>query len=74
MTLSASRLERDPWRLVWRCGACSNASTVRVSTDALTFLEGLLRPYGLVVGAFEADAFERATVADLALAVELELR
>jgi len=59
--LSETRLESQPWRLVWRCRVCGNVSRARVHDDALEFLLGQDRAGGMPLSTREVERFVGAS-------------
>jgi hypothetical protein len=58
--MAATRLERAPWRLVWRCTLCECMSQRRLPrSDALTVAALFDRPYGSQISIREAEDIER---------------
>lgn len=66
--LAHCRLERRPWRLVWRCASCNSLARVRVNAEALPLLLGMDRAGGMplslrevaVMAAVDLDALNEA--------------
>jgi len=60
--MAITRLERRPWRLVWRCRVCSELSQRRLTrTDAGVVAEWFDVAYGSQVSIREVEAIERLT-------------
>ena len=55
MPLSISRLENNPWRLVWKCEVCGMPAKVRVSAEALPWMLGFDRAGGMPLSKREVD-------------------
>lgn len=53
--LSKCRLERRPWRFVWRCVVCGNVAMVKIQDDLVGELLLLDRVGGSVVSQREID-------------------
>jgi hypothetical protein len=71
--LSECRLERRPWRLVWRCPNCGGLTHTRVHHDALPVLLQLDRAGGMPLSMRESIAFASATTKQLSQALVEEV-
>jgi len=71
--LNMSRLEANPWRLIWQCPVCRMTATVRVTEDALPLMLALDRAGGMPVSRREADEFADMDEQDLDEAFRDEL-
>lgn len=72
--LRDARLEAGPWRVVWRCEACSRMSRTRVAPEILPMMLDQDRPYGTAISQREVEDFADADLAELQAAVEGELQ
>ena len=73
VALRATRLERKPWRLVWRCMACDGMSAVRLAAVLVGPMIELDRAGGMALSVREVKDFEAADQDEFDAAVEDEL-
>ena len=71
--MSETRLERRPWRLVWRCRVCGQQSRVRCPPQLISTVMAWDRAYGTVLSLREVVEFVKTDLDGLAQAVEDEL-
>lgn len=71
--MTACRLERSPWRLMWNCPNCGRLSMTLVRRDVVPTLLDLEVAGGLMLSLRESSLWERADAADLSAAFEDEL-
>ena len=73
VALRATRLERKPWRLVWRCMSCDGMSAVRLAAVLVGPMIELDRAGGMALSVREVKDFEAADQDEFDAAVEDEL-
>jgi len=71
--MTACRLERKPWRLVWRCEHCGRSSMTLVRADVVPMLFDLEVAGGLMLSMRESELWSRADADDLTEAFADEL-
>lgn len=71
--LSRTRLEPNPWRLVWRCQACEKTSRWPAPDDLVEAMLGMQRPGGVAVSFREVREFAKADADEFEAAVRDEL-
>jgi len=71
--MTACRLERKPWRLVWRCAHCGRSSMTLVRADVVPMLFDLEVAGGLMLSMRESELWSRADADDLSEAFADEL-
>jgi len=68
-----TRLERRPWRLVWRCRVCGAQSRAKCPPDLVPIVMSWDRAYGTSLSMREVAEFVSVDLDELAEAVEDEL-
>ena len=73
MPIAHARLERRPWRLVWRCSVCGAQSRVRCPDELVSTFIAWDRAYGTSVSMRELVEFIKTDLDELEKAVQDEL-
>jgi transcription elongation factor Elf1 len=73
VALRATRLERKPWRLVWKCESCGDMSAVRLAAVLVGPMIELDRAGGMALSIREVKDFEAADQDEFEAAVSDEL-
>ena len=71
--LSKTRLERRPWRLVWRCESCGDEAHFPAPPDLIGPMRELEKAGGVGISVREARAFAAASADEFDQAVRDEL-
>ena len=71
--MSETRLERRPWRLVWRCSCCGHQSRARCPEELVSTFVAWDRAYGTSISMRELVEFIKADLDGLEKAVQEEL-
>ena len=71
--LARTRLEKRPWRLVWRCEACDRDAEFPAPPDLIGPMRRLERVGGVAISVREARAFAQLSHDEFDQAVREEL-
>ena len=73
VSMAETRVERRPWRLVWRCSVCGSQSRARCPDELVPTFTSWDRAYGTSISMRELVEFMKTDLSELEKAVKGEL-